>query len=316
MPKLIIKEPVLNLELTKDLDLIEFKVISTHNSRVKVIVTCNNQKVSYFPWHTEIHQAAMPRRIKIPGFKGELLINKDGSLTVKQLPKEYNYNFIVERNLYIDKLIIKGRIKAVVKGKIVNLNVCAAHGGVLFFAQEVDNKNGIITTFNLGIDEQKKLCKKLALHRFLTTLLAREDSQSINTKYKEHLQTKFNKIQIWLKKNFQDLNSGKIYIQTISALDNYNGSILSGNSCGLTGRVDNRHGVIASHHEQVEIFSLEENSSIICSNYGTIWAKTALQMQAPKIIKDSTSYIEGLEVTNLRSFKGSLRYEGPTVGAD
>ena len=146
--------------------------------------------------------------------------------------------------------------------------------------------------------------------------VAREDSQSINPKYKEHLQTKFNKIQTWLKKNFQDLSSGKIYVQTISALDNYNGSILSGNSCGLTGRVDNRHGVIASHDNQVEIFSIQENSSIICTNYGTIWAKTALQIQAPKIIKDDTSYIEGLTVTNLRSFKGPLRYEGPTVGSD
>ena len=129
LPKLIIKDLVLNLELTKDLDLIEFKVIGMHDSRIKVIVTCNNQKFSYFPWHTEIHQAAMPRIIKIPGFKGELLINKDGSLTVKKLPKEYNYNFMVERNLYIDKLIIKGRIKALVRGKIVNLNVCAASGG-------------------------------------------------------------------------------------------------------------------------------------------------------------------------------------------
>lgn len=326
LPKLNIPDDMTvpkEIKPVEALDIIEFRIINT-DSRVKIFITCNNPNVDYFPWYTEIHYKALPRRIKIPRFQSELWINKEGDLIIKKLPKHYNYNFRLSGNLYIEKLIIAGRLKALIRDKIVNLNVCAAKGGIVLFTKAIENQNGVISTFNVGLDETKELSAKLGLYRLLTGILGDYSSSLKISAQKSHiLQSKIKEISTWLKENAQDLATGKIYIHATNSLNNYKGSILSGDFCWLHSQgLDNRHGIIASHNSEVKNIILSDQiydqntdlNGLICINSSAMWAKTTLQVKAPRIIKDDTSSMIGLASVDLRSFEGNVSWEGPMVG--
>ncbi len=286
-----------NIAIANKFAMVEF-VVTQADSRIKITINASNQ-AAYSGWQADIHLAVCPRTLLFPGFNGKISLNKYGDLVIKELPKNLNYNFIVDGNLHIEHLKINGRLKIKALGTIFNHRFCTAAGGIWLLATKIDNTKGVFSTFNsskLPCHKLNKLSNYLAKYRLITLLL----NQSENNQDK--LQVSLNKISAWFKKYGLDVNSGKIQIYT-QDLYNYYGNILSGDCCAIhSNKLNTNHGTIASHGNKLKVLNIADDGAIICGSNGSLWAAKVLQATAAKITKDDTSIVIGVHDTILRRY--------------